>query len=323
MKVLVTGATGFVGTAVVERLRGPGQYELVGLVRRQSAVLPAGVSWVVAPEWSGPVLAEALRGVDAVVHLAAYTHVPGNGSAAQLAEFRQVNVNLTADLAAQAARTGVRRFVFMSSVKVHGEEGVFSETDAPAPADAYGLSKQEAEIALRDIAGQTGMAHTIVRSPLVYGSGVKANFRALMRVAFSGVPLPLGSVRNRRSLVAVENLAHFVETCLNHEAAARETFLVSDDDDLSTTDLIRRMAASAGRRTRLFSLPPSVLLAGAAVMGKSAAARRLLGSLQVDISKAKRLLHWSPPLTVDEGLRRTAAGFLAGSSQSVKKPGHR
>jgi nucleoside-diphosphate-sugar epimerase len=224
-----------------------------------------------------------------------------------LAEYRRVNVAGTSAFARQAAAAGVKRFVFLSSVKVNGESGRYTEADPPAPEDAYGISKHEAEAALRAIAKDTGMDVVIIRPPLVYGPGVRANFLALMRAVSRGIPLPLGAVNNRRSLVALGNLVDFIVTCIEHPAAANETFLLSDGEDLSTTDLIRRLAAAMGRPARLLPVPESVLIAGAALLGRRDIARRLLGTLQVDTSKAGQLLGWVPPITVDEGLRLAVA----------------
>jgi len=213
----------------------------------------------------------------------------------------------------QAAASGVRRFVFVSSVKVNGEstspEQPFRQDDPAAPVDPYGISKREAEDGLREIAAATGMEVVIVRPPLVYGPGVKANFAALMNAVKRGLPLPLGSVtENRRSLVALDNLVDLLITCIDHPAAANQTFLVSDDEDLSTADLLWRLGKAMGRPARLFPMPPALLRTGAALLGKSDMAERLLGNLQVDITHTKQTLGWTPPITVDEGLRRAAAG---------------
>jgi nucleoside-diphosphate-sugar epimerase len=258
----------------------------------------------------------ALRSVDQVVHLAARVHVMNDKSSDPLAEFRRVNVEGTANLARQAAAAGVRRFVYLSSIKVNGEftevGHPFTADDAPAPEDPYGVSKQEAELALRQIAADTGMEVVIVRPPLVYGPGVKANFESMMRWLARGVPLPLAAVtQNQRSLVALDNLVDLIMTCLSHPAAANQTFLVSDGEDLSTAGLIRRMGAALGHPARLFYVPPSMLKLGAQVVNKPGIYQRLCGSLQLDIAKTRRLLGWCPPVSVDEGLRRAAEGFGA------------
>jgi nucleoside-diphosphate-sugar epimerase len=235
-------------------------------------------------------------------------------SADPLAEFRRVNVEATAALARQAAGAGVRRFVFLSSIKVNGEfteaGQPFTADDAPAPEDPYGVSKHEAEKLLRQIAAETGMEVVIIRPPLVYGPGVKANFAAMMRWLARGVPLPLAAVTdNRRSLVALDNLVDLIVTCLHHPAAANQTFLVSDGEDLSTAQLLKRMGAAMGQPARLFYLPPVVLKLGAALLNKPGIYQRLCGSLQLDIAKTRQLLGWSPPVSVDDGLRRAAEGF--------------
>lgn len=251
----------------------------------------------------------AVSGVEIVVHLAARVHVMRDAASDPLAEFRRVNSEGTLNLARQAAAAGARRFVFLSSVKVNGEAGSFRESDATAPSDAYGLSKSEAESGLRRIAAETGMDVIIIRSPLVYGPGVKANFRALIRGIALGIPLPLGAVHNRRSLVALDNLVDLIVTCIDHPSAANETFFVSDGEDLSTPQLIRRLARAMGRPARLIAVPAPLLMTAATLLGKRQVARRLLGSLQVDISKARQLLGWEPPVSVDEALRRTAAAL--------------
>jgi nucleoside-diphosphate-sugar epimerase len=229
-----------------------------------------------------------------------------------LAAFRAVNVEGTLNLARQAAADGVKRFVFVSSVKVNGEftplGHAFTEVDVPYPQDAYGVSKMEAEQGLRQIAADTGIEVVIIRPPLVYGPGVKANFAALMRAVQSGWPLPLGAVRNQRSLVALDNLVDFIVTCITHPQAANQTFLVSDGRDLSTTELVSGMAQAAGVPPRLLPVPVWALQAGAVLLGKGAAVQRLCGNLQVDISKAGNLLGWVPPVSVQVGLMQAVAG---------------
>ena len=310
MKVLVTGANGFVGAALTTRLIAERRHIVVGSVRNASAELPALVTRVeVGPLGPETDWRPAIERVDAVVHLAARVHMMSDKIRDPLAEYRRINVAGMCTLARQAASAGVKRFVFLSSVKVNGESGCYTEADPPAPEDAYGISKHEAELALRAIAKDTDMEVVIIRSPLVYGPGVRANFLALMRAVSRGIPLPLGAVNNRRSLVALRNLVDFIITCIEHPAAANETLLLSDGEDLSTTDLIRRLARAMGRPARLLPVPPSVLIAGAALLGQRDIAQRLLGTLQVDISKARELLRWEPPITVDEGLRLTVAAL--------------
>lgn len=307
MNVLVTGADGFVGAALTRRLVERGAGRVRAAVRRNAAPERPGIERTfvgdIGPDtnWDA-----ALTGVDAVVHLAAKVHSLKDARSAQAAdEYRRVNTAGTIRLAERAAALGVRRFVFLSSVKVNGDEGRFSEDDAPAPGDAYAVSKHEAEVALRELAARTGLQVVIIRPPLVYGPGVKANFRSLIRAVSRGVPLPFGLVRNRRSLVAVDNLADFIGACLEHPSAPGQTFLVSDGEDVSTADLIRRIGIALGRPARLVPVPAGILIAGAAALGRREVSQRLVGSLQVDISKARQRLGWAPPIGLDEGLRRT------------------
>ncbi len=317
MQVLVTGANGFVGRALSAKavtlplsVRG---------VIRSSCDLPNGVEGLVVVSMDGTTdWCDALLGCDAVVHLAARVHVMHEAAADPLIKFRRVNVQGTLNLAQQAAAAGVRRFVFVSSIKVNGESTApgspFNVDDAPAPLDAYGISKMEAEQGLQEIAAKTGMEVVIIRPPLVYGPGVKANFAAMMRWLQRGVPLPLGAIHNQRSLVALDNLVDLILTCIDHPAAANQTFLVSDGEDLSTTQLLRRMGQAMGQPARLIPVPPALLKAGAALVGRPELAQRLCGSLQVDMSKTQQLLGWNPPISVDKGLRRAAEGFRRGAA---------
>ncbi len=314
MKALVTGANGFVGRSVWQRLDAMNGVQAVGSVRGAAAFTDTGTAVVAVGDLSAQTdWSVALDGVEAVVHAAARVHVMDDTSTDPLAEFRRVNVQGTLNLARQAAAQGVQRFVFVSSIKVNGEATLvgapFSEIDLPAPLDPYGVSKMEAEQGLRQIAAETGMEIVIIRPPLVYGSGVKANFAALMRAVQRGWPLPLGAVHNQRSLVALDNLVDFIVTCTSHPQAANQTFLVSDGHDLSTTELERGLARAAGVPARLVPVPVWALRAGATLLGKGDAMQRLCGDLQVDISKARQLLGWMPPISVEEGLRRAAAGI--------------
>jgi UDP-glucose 4-epimerase len=255
----------------------------------------------------------ALNGVQSVVHCAARVHVMQDDVTDPLQAYREVNVNGTLNLASQAAQTGVRRFVFVSSIKVNGEATLpgkpFTADDLPSPLDPYGVSKLEAEQGLREIEEQTGMEVVIVRPPLVYGPGVKANFAAMMDWLARGIPLPLGAINNARSMVALGNLVDLLVTCLKHPAAAGDTFLVSDGVDVSTTELLRRTAHAMGKNARLLPVSALVLKGGATLLGRRALAQRLCGSLQVDVAKTRRLLGWTPPLTLDEGLRMAVEGM--------------
>ncbi|MFZ2296163.1 MAG: SDR family oxidoreductase [Polaromonas sp.] len=312
MRLLVTGADGFLGKPLCGEFFRCGH--VVRAASRSAKAEADGFEQTIVgsisseTDWSA-----AISDVDVVIHLAARVHVMDDNADDPLAEFRKVNVAGTLNLARQAAAAGVKRFVFVSSVKVNGEYTLpgqaFTESDLPAPKDAYGISKHEAEVGLRQMAVETGMEVVIVRPPLVYGPGVKANFAALMRAVQRGWPLPLGAVYNQRSLVALGNLVDFVVLSTIHRQAANQTFLVSDGHDLSTTELVRGLARAAGMPARLLPVPTWVLAAGAALLGKGDAAQRLCGNLQVDISKARSLLGWEPPLSVDEGLRRAIAGL--------------
>lgn len=311
---LISGASGFVGGAVCAEL-AQRHYSVRGVVRN---LFRSGSEQYELIEIDG-VGSEtnwsyALNDVSVVVHLAARVHVMHDTEIDPLTAFRAVNVEGTLNLARQAAAAGVKRFVFISSVKVNGERTepgrAFTETDAPNPQDAYGLSKHEAEQGLRQLAADTRMEVVIIRPPLVYGPGVKANFAALMRAVRRGWPLPLAAVHNQRSLVALDNLVDFIVTCITHPQAANQTFLVSDGQDMSTTELVRGMARAAGVPARLLPVPVWALQAGASLLGKGDAVQRLCGNLQVDISKAQRLLGWVPPVSVDEGLRLAVGGAL-------------
>jgi nucleoside-diphosphate-sugar epimerase len=256
-----------------------------------------------------------LNDVQVVIHAAARVHVMNETAVDALTEFRKVNVEGTLRLARRAAESGVKRFIFISSIKVNGESTVlgkpFKANDFPAPADPYGVSKYEAEEALKQLSLDTGMEVVIIRPPLVYGPGVKANFLSMMRWLERGVPLPLGAIKNRRSLVAIGNLVDLAITCISHPAAANQTFLVSDGEDLSTTQLLRRMADALKVRAHLLPIPEAGLRLGALLLGKKAIADRLCGSLQVDIGKTCSMLNWLPPVSVDKALQRTAFQYSA------------
>lgn len=310
--ILVTGATGLVGGALVHRLAHDGVATRAS-IRRDVTGLPAGVQPVrVGDLASGTDWRAALSGVEAVVHAAARVHVMAETANDPLTEFRRTNVEGTLHLARQAAEAGVRRFVFVSSIKVNGESSPagrpFKADDVPAPLDPYGVSKMEAEQRLRELAEQSGMEVVIVRPPLVYGPGVKANFASMTRWLRRGVPLPLGAIHNTRSLVALDNLVDLLVTCLTHPAAAGQVFLVSDGEDVSTTELLRRTARAMGRSAHLLPVPSAWLEGAAAVLGKRNVAQRLCGSLQVDIEKTRRVLDWRPPLTLDQGLKKAVEG---------------
>ncbi|MGS5088200.1 UDP-glucose 4-epimerase family protein [Hydrogenophaga sp. A37] len=302
--IAVTGASGFVGRALCARLREQGR-SVLPLVR--TATLEQADARVVGdlgPEtdWS-----HALQGIDCVVHCAARVHVMRDDEPDPLGAFRRVNVEGTQALALAAAAAGARRLVFVSSLKVHGEQtlpGVpFQAHTPPAPQDAYGQSKWEAEQALWKVSATTGLEIAVVRPPLVYGPGVKANFLKLMQLVAKGLPLPFGGIHNHRSLLALGNLTDLLQICTDHPNAAGQTFLASDDQDMSTPELIRGLAAAMGRRATLLPVPVSWLRLAGLLTGQTPQIERLMGSLQVDIGHTREVLSWSPPWSVQQGLK--------------------
>ncbi|MBC3465580.1 SDR family oxidoreductase [Pseudomonas sp. RW10S2] len=313
-KVLVTGASGFVGSRVVEYLLLDQRFDVQAALRNLQAHVPEGATAVRIAPLEGDHCDMDLQGVDTVVHCAARVHVMNEQSADPLAAFRKVNVEGTLALARQAAADGVRRFIFISSIKVNGEgtdgRQPYSADEAPLPQDPYGISKLEAEQALHALAAQTTMEVVVIRPVLVYGPGVKANFQSMMKWLHKGVPLPLGGIRNQRSMVALDNLVDLIRVCIDHPSAAGEVFLASDGEDLSTPDLLRRTARALQVKARLLPVPASWLTTAARIIGRPAMAARLCGSLQVDIGKTRRLLDWTPPVSVDQALGTTARHYL-------------
>nr|WP_314898898.1 SDR family oxidoreductase [uncultured Deefgea sp.] len=306
--LLITGSNGFLGAALCTFLNDI-KIDYQSVSRRGYAGSISVGNIDAHTQWS-----EALRDIDVIVHTAARVHVMNDASLDPLAEFRKVNVEGTLNLARQAVAAGVRRFIFISSIKVNGEStelGLpFFADDIAAPLDPYGVSKYEAEQGLLQLAQETGLEVVIIRPPLVYGPGVKANFASMMKWLSKGIPLPLGAIHNQRSLVALDNLVDLIVTCIDHPAAANQIFLAGDGEDLSTTELLQKMAKALDVSSRLIPVPMWCLQFGARLFGKQAMAQRLCGSLQVDISKAKNVLGWRPPLTVDEALQKTADDFL-------------
>jgi nucleoside-diphosphate-sugar epimerase len=312
---LVTGGSGFVGRALINRLTLIAGSTVIAPVRNVATKFPEGVRSIpftnldATFNWS-----DELKDVDCVVHAAARVHVMNDVSGDPLAAFRKVNVEATLNLARQAAASGTKRFIFISSIKVNGEGAepgtVYRADDVPAPIDPYGVSKLEAEQGLKELAAVTGMEVVIIRPVLVYGPGVKANFLSMMRWLYRGVPLPFGAVHNQRSLVAIDNLVDLIVTCSDHPAAANQVFLVSDGEDVSTTQLLRKLAGALGKPARLLPIPVWLMRGAAALLGKRALSDRILGSLQVDISKNRQLLGWTPPVTLDKALSLTAQHFL-------------
>ena len=309
MKVLVSGANGFVGRALCPHLESKG-HTVVPLVRR-----PCGMAgeYIVGEElsWS-----HALKDCESVIHLAGRAHVMKDGERDPLHAFRAANVDMTLALANQALEEGVRRFVFMSTVKVNGEvtaPGVsFKADDLPAPQDDYAISKWEAEQGLLEIA-KKGLEVVIIRPPLIYGPGAKGNFASLISWIKKGIPLPLGAIHNQRSLVALDNVVSFAALCADIKAspnAKGEVFLVSDGEDISTTELLQRVAKAYGRLSLLLPVPVKLMHIGAGLLGKSSLADRLLGSLVIDDTKAREMLGWLPPVSMDEQLRKMANATL-------------
>ena len=313
--IFVTGAAGFIGQAVCSDLSSRG-YQVVGALRRQAvACLSAHVQYKTLGDMhDGTNWAAALTGIDSVVHLAARVHLMSDDAQNPLAEYRRINVAMTMNLARQSAAAGVRRFVFISSIKVNGENTPFGQPftadDIPHPIDPYGVSKLEAEKMLLQLAQETGMEVVIIRPVLVYGPGVKANFLHMMRWLQKGVPLPLKALGNQRSLVAIDNLVDLIATCLHHPAATNQTFLVSDGEDLTVSSLLNRTSLAIGRQARLVAMPMFFLRFTGRIFGMEAIIQRLCDPLQVDISKTQRLLGWTPPMTVDAALKKTTRWYL-------------
>jgi nucleoside-diphosphate-sugar epimerase len=310
LSALVTGASGFVGAHLCRFLAERG-WHVVAASRKACNQLdtPGIVNVSLGLSTDSAMWQKSLLSVRCVVHLAAHVHQFG-GDRNAAAAFQTVNVEGSRFVAEQAARAGVRRFVYLSSVKVNGERSglrAFRADDEPNPCDLYGRSKRDAEIVLRDVCSRIGMELVIIRAPLVYGPGVRANFKRLLNLAALGVPLPLGSVENRRSLISIWNLAHFIEVCMAHPEAAGETFLVSDGDDLSTPQLIHKLARLMRKPARLFPFSPAILRRALGMMGFEHEISRLCDSLWVDSTPARDRLSWQPIVSVDEGLARTVA----------------
>jgi nucleoside-diphosphate-sugar epimerase len=313
LKILITGASGFVGQALCQQLLAAG-YEVYGALRCASKLLPVEVRQLGAVELGAAMdWAPALKNIECVIHLAARVHVMQDTATDPLAEFRRVNTAGTEHLARCAAASGVKRLVYVSSIKVNGEETLagqkFSETDTPAPQDPYAISKWEAEQALHRVAQETGLEAVIVRPPLVYGPGVKGNFARMLNAVARRIPLPLASVRNQRSLVYVENLADALIACAIHPSAAGQTYLVCDGEDVSTPGLLRQLALGMGVPSRLLPCPPALLRLAGKLTGKGEQMERLLGSLQIDDGKIRRDLGWAPPHSLRQGLQATAEGW--------------
>ncbi len=311
--MLITGANGFVGQALCSAFLEDG-YLVRGAVRRSGAIFNQQISQITVGEintqtdWSA-----GLDGVDVVIHLAARVHVMNETSSNPLDEFRRANVLGTENLARSAAARGVKRLVFVSSIKVNGEETMaghsYTELDAPSPQDPYAISKWQAEQMLHRVAKETGLEVVIVRPPLIYGAGVKGNFAQMLNVLDKGIPLPLASVSNLRSLVYIDNFVDALLQCAVLSQAAGQTYLVADGNDIATPDLLRQLGAAMGRQARLLPCPTVLLKVAGHMLGRSEQMGRLVGSLQVDSSKIRRELSWLPPFTVQQGLKMTAEWY--------------
>lgn len=322
--VLITGATGFVGSRLAGFLSSQfPNMELRLAVRHQPDELQvlsvplAGSIEVVGDINPHTHWTNSLVGVDVVIHLAARVHVMNDVVLDPLEEYRNANTLATIHLTQEAAKAGVKRFIYLSSIKVNGEETLpgqsYSEDSVPRPIDPYGVSKWEAEQGLEKVCTRTGMEFVIIRPPLIYGPGVKANFQKLMDIVAKGMPLPLGSVHNQRSMLALDNLVSFIAEAISNPLAANQCFLLSDGEDISTTQLLKLLAKGMGKSYWLIPIPALILRGAAQILGASAAADRLLGSLQIDSSKARQLLQWQPPLSVEEGIAITAKAYLKNS----------
>lgn len=310
-RILVTGANGFVGQALFASLQVSGRYFVCGAVRKytRNSKSVFNVGDIDAnTDWS-----RAVSNKNVVIHAAARAHIMKKMEVEPLIEYRKVNVAGTLNLARQAASAGVRRFIFISSIKVNGEStptnSSFRHTDKAMPEDPYGVSKAEAEAGLWEIAKESGMEVVIIRPPLIYGLGVKANFASMMMLVSKNLPLPLGAINNKRSMVALDNLISLIVTCIDHPKAANQTFLVSDDQDVSTTELLRMMAYTFGKKSILIPIPMSWIRGVASLLGKKNVADRLCGSLQVDITHTKQMLGWKPPVTMEQQLAKIAASM--------------
>lgn len=308
MAILLTGATGFIGCSILRELFFK-KFSVRAVCRAKEKAADVRFEWFLQASLDGSAVWDsALVDIDVVIHAAARVHIMRDISADPLDGYRKVNVYGTLNLARQAAAAGVKRFVFISSIKVNGEGtpigSRYQASDTPAPEDAYGLSKLEAEQGLMQLAAETKMEVVIIRPPLVYGPGVKGNFASMIKLVEKGLPSPLGGIHNKRSLVGIDNLVDLIIRCIDHPAAANQVFLAGDGEDLSTSELLRGVGRAMGKPVNLIPVPAGLLHFGATLLGKKAMAQRLLGSLQVDISKTCELLDWKPPYTVEEGLRR-------------------
>lgn len=321
--ILITGATGFIGLALVQSLLDQHTTVIAG-VRQHTATLPQSVTQVELGDLAQPHKQyDFLQDIGVIIHTAARAHIMQESASNPLAEFRKINTVGTLNLARQAAQAGVKRFIFISSIKVNGEMtepgAPFTAENKQVPTDPYGLSKYEAEQGLMALADETGMEVVIIRPPLVYGPGVKANFAAMINWINKGVPLPFGAIHNQRSLVALDNLVSFIMLCIDHPKAANEIFLIADGEDVSTTELLQKVAKALGKNTCLLPIPTRWMNLAAQLISKRDVAQRLFSSLQIDNSKARNLLGWHPVSSMDQQLRKTAKKYREDRFKTHKK----
>ena len=316
--VLVTGASGFIGRALVSAFDSNITVRITLRKKNIPQLIDVNDTVFVADINKNTNWLNALGGIEVVVHLAARVHIMDDSVSEPLSEYRKVNFDATLNLAKQAAESGVKRFIYLSSIKVNGEftkvNQPYTEKSKPAPVDPYAISKLEAEYALQTLSEKTGMEIVCIRPPLVYGPGVKANFLNMMKWLNKGIPLPFGAIHNKRSLVALDNLVDLIITCIEHPNAANQVFLAGDGVDLSTTELLKKVSYALGRKPRLIPVPQKLLEFILVILGKRNLSQRLCGSLQVDISKARELLGWVPPVSIEEELDKTAQEFLRSQS---------
>lgn len=329
MNILITGANGFVGQSLVNNLLSNKKYKVIAGVRKFPLKQLNCEYRIINNLEDKTISTNVFEDIDVVIHTAARVHVMDDKSADPLTEFRKVNVEGTLNLARQAIKGGVKRFIFISSIKVNGEGTKigkpYTEDSKPNPIDPYGISKYEAEQGLLTLAETTSLEVVIIRPTLVYGENVKGNFHSLMKWTYKGVPLPIGGIKhNLRSLVSVDNLVDFIVTCIGHKDAKNEIFLISDDDDISTAGLLEEISKGLGVKNKAVNIPPKLINKAASAVGKSSVAQRLSGSLQVDISKAKTLLGWRPKYSTSESIRKTARSYksslTAPKSMTLQRP---
>lgn len=313
MTILITGATGFIGKALTEYLYSKHEYNIRVCVREKTKCFPSSVDVVVGGDLSKNTLQnDVFSDVDCIIHLAGQAHNISRCSDDTLEQFRNINVKGTLNLANQAAKNGVKRFVFLSSIGVNGNSNLvpFTEHDMPVPVQEYAISKYEAEQSLKELSSTTGLEVIIIRPPLVYGAKAPGNFHSLLKIIYRGFPLPLGMVKNKRSILSLNNLVDFITLCIHHPNAANQTFLVADGNDLSTPTLIRILSHSMEKSPKLIYIPVIILKIGAVLAGKKKLCTQLCGNLQVDIDKSKQTLNWTPPYNTYEELRKSGVQFI-------------